>query len=126
MPGPYAAFEDKKGIVKGWDASARKWLVHLHEGTAVLVPLEHLEVPWTSRRQPGPILSTLSWEAINQPGASRHVPGGTMTNSRGEVVLWRELAPRALKKVPIEPGTMSLRCPGRPPPFLYLGRDAPD
>lgn len=86
-----------------------------------------MRLPGTPRRHPAPVLSTDSWESLRSPGAGRHFPGGTMTNDRGEVTPWRELTPRALKKVPWDKGADSLRCPARPlPAFLFLGRDAPD
>lgn len=74
---------------------------------------------------PKVVLSTDSVMSLSAPGASRHVSGGSMRNSRGEVVPWRENTPRALRKVVWEPGSLLLRVPGAPPPHLYLGRDAP-
>mmetsp|Transcript_49347 Transcript_49347/g.107453 ORF Transcript_49347/g.107453 Transcript_49347/m.107453 type:complete len:385 (+) Transcript_49347:106-1260(+) len=63
--------------------------------------------------RPKPVLSTDSYASLMSPGAERHVPGG-----------WAEQTPRALKKYVWEPGSLNLRVPGFPPPFLYHGRDA--
>jgi hypothetical protein len=125
MPGAFAHLESKRGVVKGWDATKHKWLVHTYDGIAAHVPAECLEIHWVTKRQPGPALSTLSFEDVNRPGNSRHLPGGTMKDKAGKVTHWQELTPRALKKVIIDPGTNDFRSPPRPlPKFLFTGRDA--
>eukprot|EP00747_Dinoflagellata_sp_TGD_P166174 gnl/TRDRNA2_/TRDRNA2_188553_c0_seq1.p1 gnl/TRDRNA2_/TRDRNA2_188553_c0~~gnl/TRDRNA2_/TRDRNA2_188553_c0_seq1.p1 ORF type:complete len:398 (-),score=71.96 gnl/TRDRNA2_/TRDRNA2_188553_c0_seq1:65-1258(-) len=76
--------------------------------------------------EPKPILSSTSLTELRLPGQSRHQPGGSMLDKKGEVVHWQELTPRAQKKVVIERGSLSLRVSGPPPPTLMLGRDAPE
>eukprot|EP00928_Gymnodinium_smaydae_P070056 TRINITY_DN53999_c0_g1_i1.p1 TRINITY_DN53999_c0_g1~~TRINITY_DN53999_c0_g1_i1.p1 ORF type:complete len:405 (+),score=72.46 TRINITY_DN53999_c0_g1_i1:187-1401(+) len=72
-----------------------------------------------------PILSTDTLGNMAIPGATRHVPGGTMKDGRGQRILWQELTPRALKKQPREPGTLLLRSSGLPPAWLAVGRSKP-
>merc|ERR1719221_772683 len=87
---------------------------------------KHLDaVSMPEETNPRTYISTDSLQLLRLPGRERHLPGGTMPNTRGEVFPWRELTPRALKKRVIEPGTLLLRVPQNPPPFLFLGRDAP-
>lgn len=58
------------------------------------------------------------------PGASRHSPGGSMRSySTGEVVPWAENTPRALIRPVWAPGSLLLRQPGAPTPFLMHGRE---
>lgn len=59
----------------------------------------------------------------------RHMPGGRARDARGSPVLWNDSWQTTKAEMAKEkkdgPGSLLLRVPGRPPPFLFLGRDAP-
>jgi hypothetical protein len=65
-----------------------------------------------------PVLSTDTRRGRQLPLHDRHTPGGRMRNSLGDVVPWRENTPRALIKPVWEPGSLLLRCPGKPPDYV--------
>jgi len=68
----------------------------------------------------------LSTDSMPQILPERHVSGGTMYNSCGEKAAWIDewQTPRSLGRSKSQPGSLLLRCPGEPPEWLYLGRDA--
>lgn len=70
------------------------------------------------------VLSSDSQMMLALPGIERHRLCGTMKNCDGEVVPWRESTPRALIRPKWEPGSLLLRMPGPPAPFLQKGRAA--
>lgn len=72
-----------------------------------------------------PVLSTQS--SMPEVNPERALPGGWSRNKKGHRVLWDNEWPEKASdpKRRIGPGTLLLRCPGKPPPCLYLGRDAP-
>lgn len=72
------------------------------------------------------VLSGDNQMMMTLPGFERHKVGGTMKNTEGDVVPWREMTPRALIRPKWEPGSLLLRVPGPPAPFLVKGRGADD
>lgn len=78
----------------------------------------------TEPPRPRPVLSTTSSTLEVNP--ERAAQGGTARNAKGDPVLWDNDWPDKASdfKKKVGPGTLLLRCPGKPPPILFLGRDA--
>lgn len=71
--------------------------------------------------KPRPVLSTQS--NIMEVNPERARAGGTARNSKGDLILWDNNWHLENNKRKA-PGTLLLRCPGKPPPMLLFGRDA--
>jgi Ca2+-binding EF-hand superfamily protein len=88
-----------------------------------LTSLKSSDPPVPLRAEPHN-LSTASKQMEVNP--ERALPGGTAKTSKGDPILWDNDWPDKaweLQKAK-KPGSLLLRCPGKPPPLLYLGRDA--
>lgn len=72
--------------------------------------------------------TVLSTDSQPEICPERALPGGTARNRHGDVVLWTDAwqTPLSQQQEAKKPGSLLLRCPGKPPPLLYLGRDAPN
>mmetsp|Transcript_88822 Transcript_88822/g.153562 ORF Transcript_88822/g.153562 Transcript_88822/m.153562 type:complete len:389 (-) Transcript_88822:9-1175(-) len=72
--------------------------------------------------------TVLSTDSQPQICPERAELGGTARNRHGDVVPWTDAwqTPLCEKQAAKKPGSLLLRCPGKPPPLLYLGRDAPE
>jgi len=71
-----------------------------------------------------PILSTQS--RTKEVNPERAAPGGTAKSSKGDRILWDNEWPDKASDFSqkVNPASLLLRCPGKPPPMLLLGRDA--
>jgi len=65
-----------------------------------------------------------SIESLMQPLLERH--SQWTKNSEGKLIEWKQNTPRALQKRVWQPGSLTLRVPGPPAPYLVKGREAPD
>lgn len=72
---------------------------------------------------PKPVLSHESVQSVKMPGLDRHMQ--IIRNRQGDLLEWKQNTPRALQKRLWEPGSLLLRVPVPPAPFLVQGRDAP-
>lgn len=74
--------------------------------------------------RPRPILSQQA--KTLDVNVERALPGGTSRNAKGALVLWDNEWPDKASDFKMKPwpGSLMLRCPGKPPPLLLLGRDA--
>lgn len=72
---------------------------------------------------PNPVQSHENIQSVSIPGLGRHMQ--FIRNKHGELLEWKQNTPRALQKRLWEPGSLLLRVPVPPAPFLVQGRDAP-